>query len=176
MTDLPNGSEQATAAADQSDPSPIVSKETRYTSDRALGILCLVLGSWYILETGNFTVIPTFGKSPVGPKTLPILLGIAFVALALILIFKPDESPRWGSFAVWSRMTAVVATSFLYGQVLELMGFIVASTVLSIIIGLFFGGPISKLAPLSLGFAIAVAFIFNNWLELILPTGWWGGF
>jgi len=176
MTDETNGSGQTSPSVEQSNPSPNVSGDSRYTSDRALGILCLVLGSWYILETRNFVIIPTFGKSQVGPTTLPILLGIAFVTLALILIFKPDQSPSWGSSAVWSRMAAVVATSFLYGQLLEPLGFIVASTTLSIVIGLFFKGPIAKLAPLSLVFAIAVAFVFNNWLELILPVGWWGGF
>ncbi|MCH7584958.1 MAG: tripartite tricarboxylate transporter TctB family protein [Acidobacteria bacterium] len=175
MTDMPQGSEQAPQSADQSDPSPVVSGPNRFASDRALGILCLALGIWYVLETRNF-VLTAFTTGPIGPKTLPILLGIAFVGLALILIFKPDESPDWGTFAVWSRLAAVVTTSFLYGQVLQLMGFIVASTVLSIVIGLFFRGPIRKLVPLSLGFTIAVAFVFNNWLELRLPPGWWGGF
>jgi putative tricarboxylic transport membrane protein len=137
--------------------------------------LCLAFGGWYVLETRNFAVT-AFGTGPVGPKTLPTLVGILFGLLALVLVFKPDESPNWGSFAVWSRLGAVVATSFLFGQLLEPLGFIVASTILSIVIGLFFRGPIAKLAPLSLTFAIVVAFIFNNWLELRLPTGWWGGF
>ena len=172
---MTNGSGQAPGPANQSDPSPIVSGKGRYTSDRALGLLCLALGVWYVFETRNFAVT-AFGTGPVGPKTLPTLLGILFALLALVLIFKPDESPSWGSFAVWSRLAAVVATSFLFGKLLEPMGFIVASTILAIIVGLLFRGPIAKLAPLSLVFATAVAFIFNNWLELRLPPGWWGGF
>jgi hypothetical protein len=175
LTDMPEGLEQATESADQPDPSPTVVGRSRYTSDRALGILCLAFGIWYVLETRNFAVT-SFGTGPVGPKTLPTLLGIAFAGLAVVLILKPDESPDWGSSAVWSRLAAVVATSFLFGQVLEPFGFIIASTVLAVVIGLFFKGPIAKLLPLSIGFAIAVAFIFNNWLELRLPTGWWGGF
>jgi len=59
---------------------------------------------------------------------------------------------------------------------LEPLGFIIASTILAVVIGLFFNGPVRKLAPLALVFAIVVAFIFNNWLELRLPIGWWGGF
>jgi putative tricarboxylic transport membrane protein len=175
MTDQANGSEQAPQPADQSEPSPIVSEKSRHTSDRALGILCLAFGAWYVLETRNFA-ITAFGTGPVGPKRLPTLLGITFMAFALVLVLKPDESPDWGSFAVWSRLAAVVATSFLYGQLLEPMGFIIASTTLAIVIGLFFKGPIVKLVPLSLGFTVVVAFIFNNWLELRLPAGWWGGF
>ena len=172
---MTNGSEQASQPAGQSDPSPSVSGKRRLTSDRVLGLLCLALGVWYVLETRNFAVT-SFGTGPVGPKTMPTLVGILFAVLALVLILKPDESPSWGSFAVWWRLAAVVATSFVFGQLLEPLGFIVASTILAVVIGLFFKGPIAKLAPLSLVFAIVVAFIFNNWLELRLPTGLWGGF
>jgi putative tricarboxylic transport membrane protein len=140
-----------------------------------LGFLCLALAVWYVFETRNFA-ITSFGSGPVGPKTMPTLVGILFAGLALVLILKPDESPSWGSFAVWSRLAAIVATSFLFGQLLEPLGFIVASTLLAVVIGLFFKGPVTKLVPLSLVFAIVVAFIFNNWLELRLPTGLWGGF
>ena len=70
----------------------------------------------------------------------------------------------------------MVATSFLFGQLLEPMGFIIASTVMAVIIGVFFRGPILKLVPLSFVFSVVIAFIFNNWLELRLPAGWWGGF
>lgn len=137
--------------------------------------MSLALGVWYVLETRNFN-LTTFGTGPVGPKTMPTLVGILFALLALVLIVKPGESPSWGSFAVWSQLGAVVLTSFLFGQILEPVGFIVASTILAIVIGSFFKGPIAKLAPLSLAFAIAVAFVFNNWLGLHLPAGWWGGF
>ena len=65
--------------------------------------------------------------------------------------------------------------SFLFGQLLEPIGFIIASTTLAVVIGLFFNGSIIKLVPLAFVFATVVAFIFNNWLELRLPAGWWGG-
>jgi len=137
--------------------------------------VCLALGIWYVLETRNFN-LTTFGTGPVGPKTLPTLVGILFSLLALVLIIKPGESPSWGSLSAWSQLGAVVATSFLFGQLLEPLGFVVASTLLAIVIGLFFKGPIRKLAPMAFVFSVVVAFVFNNWLELRLPAGWWGGF
>jgi putative tricarboxylic transport membrane protein len=172
---MASSSEQGPRSVDQSDPSLGVSGKIRHTSDRVLGLFCLGLGIWYVFETRNFAVT-SFGSGPVGPKTLPTLVGILFAGLALILILKPDQSPSWGSLTVWWRLAAVVATSFLFGQLLEPIGFIAASTILAIVVGLFFKGPIAKLAPLSFGFAVVVAFVFNNWLELRLPPGWWGGF
>jgi putative tricarboxylic transport membrane protein len=172
---MANGEGQTPSSAGQSDPSSVGSGKRGHTSDRTLGFLCLVLGVWYVLETRNFN-LTTFGTGPVGPKTMPTLVGILFAVLALVLILKPGESPSWGSASAWSQVGAVVATSFLFGQLLEPLGFIVASAVLAIVIGLFFKGPIRKLAPLAIVFAIVIAFIFNNWLELRLPVGWWGGF
>jgi len=159
---MADASGQAHEPAGQSDSSSGGSGKPRYTSDRVLGFLCLALAVWYVLETRNFN-LTTFGTGPVGPKTLPTMVGILFGLLALVLIAKPGESPSWGSPTVWSQLVAVVATSFMFGQLLEPFGFIVASTILAIVIGLFFNGPIRKLAPLALVFAIVVAYIFNNW-------------
>jgi putative tricarboxylic transport membrane protein len=166
---------QTPASSSQSDPSSGGSRSRRLGSDRVLGFLCLALAIWYVLETRNFN-LTTFSTGPVGPKTMPTLVGILFGVLALVLILKPGESPEWGSGAAWSQLGAVVLTSFLFGQLLEPLGFVIASTILAIVIGLFFKGPIRKLAPMALMFAVVIAFIFNNWLELRLPTGLWGGF
>jgi len=172
---MANGSGQAPDSAGQSDSSSVDSGKRRHASDRVLGLLCLALSVWYVLETRNFN-LTAFGTGPVGPKTLPPLLGILFALLAIVLIVKPGESPTWGSFAVWVQLGAVALTSFLFGQILEPVGFIISATILSIVVGLFFKGPIVKLAPLSLAFAVVVAFVFNNWLGLNLPAGWWRGF
>ena len=144
-------------------------------SVRLLGVLCLTLGVWYVLETRNIPTIE-FITGPVGPRTLPALIGTLFVVLGSVLIVKPDDSPSWGSSAVWSRLAAVIMTSFLFGQLIIPIGFISASVILIIVIGLLFKGPILKLLPLSIVFAIMVSFIFNNWLGLRLPAGLWGGF
>ena len=172
---MTNGSEQEPKPVDQPGPSPVDSANRGLTSDRLLGILCLTLGIWYVLETRNIATID-FVTGPVGPRTLPRLVGTLFAGLGFVLIVKPDDAPGWGSIAVWSRLAAVVATSFLFGQLIVPVGFIGASTILSIVVGLLFKGPILKLVPLSFVFAVVVAFIFNNWLELRLPPGWWGGF
>jgi putative tricarboxylic transport membrane protein len=176
MADSPTDSAAAgEGSADQPSSSVGEDKHVSYLSDRILGVVCLLLGVWYVFETRNF-VETAFGSGPVGPKTLPILVGIFFSIMALVLIVRPDESPDWPSLGIWWQIAAVVATSFLYGQLLDVGGFIIASTLLSVIVGLFFRGPILKLLVLSFVFSIAVAYVFNNWLQLHLPDGWWGGF
>ena len=130
---------------------------------------------WYTVEARSFDVTD-FGSGPVGPKTLPTRVGVLFGALSLYLVIKPDPSPRWPSAGAMWRLGVVVVSSYIYGQVMKPIGFIAASTAMTIIIGLLFRAPPKLLVPLSVAFSVVVAFVFNNWLELQLPDGWWGGF
>ena len=140
-----------------------------------LGLVCLALGIWYIFEARTFDGT-AFGSGPVGPKTLPTGVGILFAVLALYLVIKPDSNPRWPTANAAWQIGLVVACSYVYGRVMEPIGFIAASTVMTIIIGLLFRAPPKRLVPLSVVFPVLLAFVFNNWLELRLPAGWWGGF
>ncbi len=175
---MTNGSHPGANQASGDDPGgglPSQAADRGHAGDRVLGLICLAVAIWYVAETRNFQ-ITQFGSGPVGPKTLPTLLGILFAAFALLLIIKPEESPRWAQFSIAWRLVIIVAVSFLFGQLLEPLGFIIASTLMAILIGIFFDGPLAKLVPLSFAFAVVLAFVFNNWLELRLPDGLWGGF
>jgi putative tricarboxylic transport membrane protein len=140
-----------------------------------LGVVCLALAVWYTIEARTFEVT-AFGSGPVGPKTLPTGVGLLFGALALAVILKPDGPTAWPSRSAWLQIGVVLASSFFYGQLIQPVGFIVASAAMMLVLGMLFKAPLRLLAPLSLAFPTALAFIFNNILELRLPAGWWGGF
>lgn len=144
-------------------------------SDRVLGLVCLVIAIWYTAEARTFEGT-AFSSGPVGPKTLPTGVGLLFGGLSLSLIAKPDPSPAWPTSKAWWQIGLVLATSYLYGQILDSVGFIVASAVMMIVLGLLFRAPPRLLVPLSVVFPTLLALVFNNWLELRLPDGWWGGF
>ncbi len=144
-------------------------------SDRVLGAVGLVIAVLYTIEARTFEGT-AFGSGPVGPKTLPTGVGVVFGAISLYLIAKPDKSPLWPTKHAWWQIGIVIASSYLYGQILSPIGFIAASAAIIVVIGVLFQAPIRKLLPLSIVFPVALAYIFNNWLELKLPAGWWGGF
>jgi len=144
-------------------------------SDRVLGLVCLGIAVWYTFEARTFEVT-AFGSGPVGPKTLPTGVGVIFGALALYLLFKPDPSPRWPTARANWQVGLVVVSSYVYGRLIEPVGFILASAAMTIVIGLLFRASPKALVPLSVAFPVVLAFVFNNWLELRLPAGWWGGF
>lgn len=144
-------------------------------SDRVLGAVCLGIGLWYTIEARTFDGT-AFGSGPVGPKTMPTGVGVLFMALATYLIAKPDSSPRWPTAKAGWQIGLVIASSYLYGRVMEPIGFIVASAAMTVVMGMLFQAPLKKLLPLSVIFPVVLAYVFNNWLELRLPAGWWGGF
>ncbi len=144
-------------------------------SDRILGVVCLVGAAWYTVTSRTFDGTG-FGSGPVGPKTLPTGIGILFAALSLYLILRPDDGPTWPTRQAAWQIIAVVAASYVYGQIMEPVGFILASALMTIIIGLLFRAPMVRLLPMSLLFPVVLAFVFNNWLSLKLPDGLWGGF
>ena len=145
-------------------------------SDRVLGVVFMVFAIWYSIEARTFDV-PAVGSGPVGPKTLPTGIGVLFGVLSLYLVVKPDRSPPgWPTIHAWWQLGLVVFSSYVYGRVVDPIGFIASSVFMIIVIGLLFRAPIRRLVPGSVIFPIVVAYIFNNWLELRLPSGWWGGF
>jgi putative tricarboxylic transport membrane protein len=135
----------------------------------------VLIAIWYTLEARTFDGT-AFKAGPVGPKTLPTALGVIFGVLSLSLIFKPDSNPRWPTISAWWQIGLVLFSSYLFGRVIEPVGFIVASIAITAVIGLLFRAPARKLVPASVIFPIVLAYVFNNWLELRLPAGWWGGF
>lgn len=144
-------------------------------SDRVLGLVCLGIAVWYTFEGRTFDGT-AFSSGPVGPKTLPTGVGILFATLALFLVVKPDPAPRWPTRQVSWQIGLVVISSYIYGRLMEPIGFIAASAAMTVVIGLLFKAPPKILIPLSVVFPVVLAFVFNNWLELQLPAGWWGGF
>jgi len=144
-------------------------------SDRVFGICCLAIAIWYTAEARTFEV-SAFGSGPVGPKTLPTAVGVVFGVLSLYPIIKPDRGTRWPTASAWWQIGLVVLSSYVYGRVMEPIGFIIASAAMMIVIGLLFRAPVRALVPASVIFPVVLAYMFNNWLELRLPAGWWGGF
>jgi putative tricarboxylic transport membrane protein len=139
------------------------------------GLVCIAIAVWYTFEARTFDGT-AFRSGPVGPKTVPTALGVIFGVLALYLIVKPDPDPAWPSKKASWHVGLVILSSYVFGRVIEPIGFIAASIAITLVIGLLFRGPARKLIPAAVVFPIVVAFIFNNWLELQLPVGWWGGF
>lgn len=141
----------------------------RRTSDRWTGAILLALAVWYVVETRTFKT--GFLSGPVGPRVWPIILGVLLGGLSIYLIVRPDPDPEWPTRGQWWRWGIVVASSLAYGFALVPLGFIVASTLVVVIIGWYFGGKLHYLVPSAALLAVGSAFLFEQLLGLPLPDG-----
>ena len=138
-------------------------------SDRiASGVLIVVAAVFIVLATGVQT---SFFTDPVGPKLVPILIGVFVIGASVALLFQPHSTPTWPDAPTWVRLVACLAGFVLYGFLMNPLGFI-ASTIIAytLFAVLFRGKPLPSLVA-GIVFAVASYLLFSVALDLYLPTG-----
>ena len=96
-------------------------------ADRVLGVFGLAIAAFYIWQATQ--VRESFISDPVGPKTFPIIIGLTLIISSLVIIFRPDEDPRWPSLSRLAEMAVVVGVLLLYANLLPEVGFVIATAV-----------------------------------------------
>ncbi|MCR8724094.1 tripartite tricarboxylate transporter TctB family protein [Frigidibacter sp. ROC022] len=98
-------------------------------SDRILGGLALVFAAFYIWQA---TLIrESFMSDVVGPKTFPLILGVAMGVCALVILLRPDSDPVWPKGMQLLEVLMAVAVMFAYAQLLPDLGFLIATALAS---------------------------------------------
>lgn len=142
-------------------------------NDRVLGAAALVVAAclaWY----GHDLQAP-FAYEPVGPRAFPMLVAAIIALCGVRLVIKggnPAEPNAPGANARISLMVAVVAG---YAVAFQWLGFVIATTIMAVLVGRLFGGTWLKGllggAVMGLGFFL----LFDKVLDVVLPTGMLGG-
>ena len=139
-------------------------------SDRLLGAACCIAA--ICMGWAAFGYAAAFSYEPVGPRAFPLLLAGLLAAGGLWLVAKP--APDAGQYAsVPVKMVAMcVAAILLYAFGFEKVGFPMATALLTVPVGMAFGGNALK----SLGFGavmgVLLYFMFDRLLDVMLPAGW----
>jgi len=138
-------------------------------TDRIAGGVLVALGIGIALEASTFEV--AFLTDPVGPKALPLLAAVIFVASGAILLARPSSPRTWPRGAVLLRMAGAVATFAVYAAILAPLGFTVATTVAVGSLSLLFGGPWKRSILAALILSVVLWYLFVWVLGLPLPLG-----
>ena len=138
-------------------------------SDRiASGVLIAIAAGFIFMAT---RVQTSFFTDPIGPKVVPILIGVFVIGASLALLFQPRSTPHWADGPTWVRLGLCLVGFVLYGYLLHPLGFIVATTIAYTLFALLFRGkPLASLAAGAI-FAVASYLLFSTALDLYLPTG-----
>ena len=138
-------------------------------SDRiASGVLIVIAAVFIFLAT---RVQTTFFTDPVGPKLVPIVIGIFLIGSCLALLFQPRSTPSWPDAPTWVRLALCLVGFVAYGYLLNPLGFIVSTTIAYTLFALLFRGKPLPSVFAGVVFAVASYLLFSTALDLYLPTG-----
>ena len=138
-------------------------------SDRiAAGVLIAVSVGFIVMAAGirasNFS-------DPLGPRWVPIVIGVFLIAACVALLVKPLTATTWPDGATWARLAVCLIGFVAYANLLVPLGFILATTLAFALFAMLFrAGPVRALVAGTI-FAFASYGLFSMALDLFQPTG-----
>lgn len=144
-----------------------------------LGLGVALLGLFVLIETQAIPVSPAYAR--VGPRVFPTLVGAVTLAVGLALALQvwrargrppgPRAEPAQPPVA-WRGPALITAGLLLQGLLFEPAGFVLASTLLVVLVGAGFGSR-RWIRDLAVGLVLSVVAFegFTRGLALSLPAG-----
>lgn len=138
-------------------------------NDRTLGVAALALAA-FLTWFGHDLQAP-FSYEPVGPRAFPLLVAAVIALCGLRLVLKGGNdvprNPRGANLRI-SLMVAAVAG---YALLFHWLGFVIATAIMTAVVGRIFGG--SWLKSVAGGIAMGLGFflLFDRALDVVLPVG-----
>ena len=161
---------------------------TNRIQDMVVGTVLFMFSAcwtWLVIET----IPPGFGDGEVGPRAFPMWFGMILMAFSvLLLITRIGFGARKASAPVsldddnsitkeicWVQAILVLGQIFLYGFLLEKIGFLLATPPVILIVMLINLRVISikKLLGMALGLTFGCWLIFEKLLGIYLANGTW---
>lgn len=145
-------------------------------SERILTAIIAVCGLALLIYACNFEAPISY--DPVGPKSFPILLMglITFCAIYLTvrpaIMFEPVEL-GWSKHML-GKLTLCAVTLTLYAALFELLGFIVATILMTFALGKLFHGKTLPTGITALVLGLSTYYLFDRVLDVPLPLGLFG--
>ena len=138
-------------------------------SDRVLGAAALLLAAF--LAWFGYGLEAPFSYEPVGPNAFPLLLAFVIAVCGLRLLIKGGHAvpanPRGTNLRI-AMMVAIVAA---YALLFQWLGFVVATSLMTIAIGRLFGGSWGKCVLGGLVLGVLLFLLFDKALDVVLPVG-----
>lgn len=135
--------------------------------DRVTGLIFMLLGSGAMWHAQGLSV--AFSADPLGPKVFPTIVGGIMAISGAAMLIRP-ENVAWEG-GRWARVALVAVASLVYPLLLVPLGFIVATTLLMVVIARMLDGGWVQSAIGSLALAAGIFLIIDPLLGLPLPKG-----
>ncbi|MGY3967273.1 tripartite tricarboxylate transporter TctB family protein [Aeromonas enteropelogenes] len=132
---------------------------------------------WLLLSLGAAALAwqlhSEYSYEPVGPRPFPLVISLLMAGCALLLLKRTPDLASWPERPALLRIAAMVLALFSYGWGFEWLGFPLATTLLTVVVGRLFGA--SWRAALIAGplLGISLFYAFDRLLDVTLPLGAW---
>jgi putative tricarboxylic transport membrane protein len=149
-------------------------------SDRILGAACLALAVGMAWVARGY--VADFSYEPVGPRAFPLLLAGLLAVGGLWLLLRPGRgaAPAAGVATLpgapatpvrWGTVGAAGATIVAYALLFERLGFPLATALMSLPVGLAFGGRWRPTLAAGAALGLGMYLVFDRLLDVVLPSG-----
>jgi putative tricarboxylic transport membrane protein len=138
-------------------------------SDRILGAICVAVAvamAWFAQAYA-----PAISYEPVGPRAFPRLLAGLMAITGAWLVIKPTIVGNPFHSSAIKLIGLSVLTVFIYAILFRLLGFTLATTLMSVPVGIAFGGNWKQSLLGGVGLGVGLFLLFDKALDVVLPTG-----
>ena len=137
--------------------------------NRWIGVALVLAGLAVGAEASTFDVF--FLTDPVGPKALPFVVALIFLATGTFLAIRPGAAIQWPRSSTVTRMAGAIATFGTYAALLAPLGFVPSTTLCVTSLSMLFGGPWRRSLSAALLLSVILWYLFVWVLGLPLPLG-----
>lgn len=138
-------------------------------NNRILGVAALLVAAFMAWHAHDLQAPVSY--EPIGPRAFPLIIAAVMALCGLRLVLQGGGQAEANPPGANLRIAAFFLVLVGYALIFEGAGFIVATTLMSALVGRLFGGrwlP-SVLGGLVLG--VALYFLFDRVLDVVLPAG-----
>ncbi len=138
-------------------------------NDRILGIVSL--GVAVFLTVFGWNLQAPFSYEPVGPRAFPLLIALVIGLCGLWLIYKNEFRAEANPPGANSRIFLMILVALAYAFLFQWLGFIISTTLMTMLVGRLFGGSWLKSLIGGLVMGALFFFLFDRALDVVLPAG-----
>lgn len=141
-------------------------------SDRLLGAACLVVAAAMAWAAHGYAA--AFSYEPVGPRAFPLLLSGLMALGGMVLVARPSAGAGGGVYAgvPLKALALCVLTVLAYAIGFEVVGFPLMTMLMTVPVGMAFGGTALKSLGGGAVLGIVLFLMFDRLLDVVLPAGW----
>lgn len=139
-------------------------------TDRILGAACIVVAAAMAWAAHGYAA--DFSYEPVGPRAFPLLLSALMAMGGMVLVARPSPGPGPYQGVPVKALLLCVLTVLAYALGFEVLGFPLVTALMTVPVGMAFGGSAIKSLAGGAAMGLALFFMFDRWLDVVLPAGW----